>query len=771
MFLFSTPESIHPHVAPTSPGMRSRTGCLTCRTRKLKCIFPLRSAPAPLTLSAGDEQKPECSQCRKGGRECRPSEGIVFRHQQNASMNTGLAEAQEGRGDLKGFFSYKDSFDKDSVWLDIPKHVIFVDNSDPYATDLESSLAESSALALAQSRNQRWGSGSRASDADSHGLDALSAVASHDRLPYSPHSISDSMSYPSPNRSRSSVMPPPTSPPLSLSASSNNTNINFLLNPSNSLSPPVDPITHPAGQRSASLPSRPAAVHRTTEVRVDGQAETNFEIAFLLRHYSEGPGLWMDLFDQGTYFASYVPVQARSNPLLKYAACAYAAKQLGRVKGTKAKMGGVCSRQAIMEVWPDKENDFIWHGAKYYEKAIQLLMKQLQPGTESPPPLGEAGSRDDVENPRKRRRRISNNRISQGVHSDEVLAATAILSVYEFLDATDPAWNRHLSGVKSLLDMAEVGIVPPDRRRLSGDGRYAPMKNGLSKARRATFWNFARQDYLAAFINECHTRLNTDDIVLWTEAGLQIDQRGFLVPSNGGAAGYPEGDDVMKEDLICNGLIWISSKIVNYISSGDKITHDNGGEGGPLGVSQQLLLERWMRLEAELDAWYSGLPDTFQPCARIEPSQIAHYKPAEEAQDLATLQEIWHSLPMCASIMQHYHMARILLLINKPHESTSRRNTITLRLQSYRSIEADIGFHSREILGIALSRPDGSVRINSLQPLFVSGQCVTDPRERRVAIRMLRAIESDLGWATEYRVQQLLKEWGWNESFLQPGTG
>lgn len=36
-------------------------------------------------------------------------------------MNTS-SSTQEGRGDLKGFFSYKDSFDKDSVWLDIPKH-------------------------------------------------------------------------------------------------------------------------------------------------------------------------------------------------------------------------------------------------------------------------------------------------------------------------------------------------------------------------------------------------------------------------------------------------------------------------------------------------------------------------------------------------------------------------------------------------------------------------------------------------------------------------
>lgn len=27
-----------------------------------------------------------------------------------------------GRGNLKGFYSYKNTFDKDSVWLDIPKH-------------------------------------------------------------------------------------------------------------------------------------------------------------------------------------------------------------------------------------------------------------------------------------------------------------------------------------------------------------------------------------------------------------------------------------------------------------------------------------------------------------------------------------------------------------------------------------------------------------------------------------------------------------------------
>lgn len=37
-------------------------------------------------------------------------------------MNNSLETPPEGRGNLKGFYSYKNTFDKDSVWLDIPKH-------------------------------------------------------------------------------------------------------------------------------------------------------------------------------------------------------------------------------------------------------------------------------------------------------------------------------------------------------------------------------------------------------------------------------------------------------------------------------------------------------------------------------------------------------------------------------------------------------------------------------------------------------------------------
>lgn len=214
----------------------------------------------------------------------------------------------------------------------------------------------------------------------------------------------------------------------------------------------------------------------------------------------------MDLFDFGMYFACYVPVKALSNPLLKYAACAYAAKHLGRVKGAKGFVGGICSKQATMELWPDAEKvDWYWYGAKYYDKAISLLMGALQQdpsGTPIPSPgsnLNQWQGQDDPNDDnlsRRKRRRTSDGWLASTC-SDELLAATAILCAYEFLDASGAAWNRHLSGTKSLLDIAEVGMMPLETQSTPGSHQY-PRSVKPTKARKAIFWNFARQDFLAA---------------------------------------------------------------------------------------------------------------------------------------------------------------------------------------------------------------------------------------------------------------------------------
>ncbi|OAX85178.1 hypothetical protein ACJ72_00445 [Emergomyces africanus] len=720
-------------------------------------------------------------------------------------MNKARRELDDGDSRaLNGFYSYKNTFDEDSVWLEIPKQVTFVDNSSPYELELNASLpSEAPAPAPASSPQPlAWSSNDHyrqlvLMDGQAHGLETLSAVATRETYPLQP--ASSITLHPSMNRNNiendicfdhseqpaslasaacsnnigpgvSVASPSPATP-----ISPPNNNLNFLLNPSASMPSPLNPnsLHSPLDQSeplfTATGLSEPRVLGAELREGLGGaDAESDHEIAFLLRHFSEAPGLWMDLFDLGSYFSAYVPVKAVTDPLLKYSACAYAAKQLGLVKGKKAIIGGVCNKQAMMEVWPDIEKvDWHYYSAKYYEKAVHLLMEALRHEDKNTPLNNLEAFRkwqavelcSDPEHSHKRCR-YSNNPLSS-THSDEVLAATAILSVYEFHDATGPAWNRHLSGVKSLLDIAEVGMMPVEQRASPGGSSPSIAKRlGLSKARKAAFWNFARQDYLSAFINKCKTRLDPDNLVLWTEAGLLLDNDGFVRPSNTSSSGYPDGSDGMREDLVSNALIWILSKVVNFIIGDNLDIGEGSSSESSIGVSQQTPFERWRRLQTELDKWYNGLPDTFNPCVRMELAHLSHQDPTEEP---LPWPEVWYSLPMCASTIQHFHMARILLLVNKPLESTAKVRTVTNNLKSYRPIESEIGFHTHEICGISMSRPDASARIHSVQPLFVAGQCLTEARARRTILQLLRGIEHDLGWATEYRVQRLLREWEWDE--------
>jgi hypothetical protein len=219
----------------------------------------------------------------------------------------------------------------------------------------------------------------------------------------------------------------------------------------------------------------------------------------------------MDLFDLGCYFAHHVPVQAVKNPLVKYAACAYAAKQLGRVRGRKAVIGGIATQQADMERNLNLGTlDWAYVGAQYYDKAFPLLRQELSSsgtyempvtpltgldGISSPPQASVASPQSTSRTPEAKRRRLSK-QVTGNSNTDETLGAAAILCVYEFLDNTNTAWESHLSGAKSLFDFAEKeGMLSVDYPISPGPSQQRLQS---SKARKAIFWNIARQDLLAA---------------------------------------------------------------------------------------------------------------------------------------------------------------------------------------------------------------------------------------------------------------------------------
>ena len=205
----------------------------------------------------------------------------------------------------------------------------------------------------------------------------------------------------------------------------------------------------------------------------------------------------MDLFDLHTYFTSSAPIKALNHPLLKYAACALAAKHLGCVHGARRTASELSSVHARIDTWPAAKSrtDWYYYGAEYYEKAIKLLMETIR----------QEGGLPQHET-RKQNTQIASDLSSNGdfhttmrinlptSRSDEILAASiCILSVYESTGggaASGEAWDRNLSGARSLLDIAWVNLMPMDQQE---HGTEWPPK--LSSARRSIFWNLARMDY------------------------------------------------------------------------------------------------------------------------------------------------------------------------------------------------------------------------------------------------------------------------------------
>lgn len=261
-------------------------------------------------------------------------------------------------------------------------------------------------------------------------------------------------------------------------------------------------------------------------------------------------------------------------------------------------------------------------------------------------------------------------------------------------------------------------------------------------------------------MNKTHTRLDTEDLFLWKEAGLLIDDQGLIISSNATESGYPEdAEHMMKEDLFCNTLVWLMAKLVNFMADGDGVPNNTGMTWA--GIPQRTLLDYWHHLQQQFQTWHDELPITFRPSARgnlaCTPERLL------KGDNEAVFSEVWYSIPMCASTMQAYHMSQILLFMNKPHESTQGRSTVCARLNSYQSVLSACQRHSREIVGISLARSDEAVRIHSVQPLFTAGQCLSNPQERQVVVNLLRDVESDIGWATDYRVRQLVGQWQWEE--------
>ncbi|CAG8412112.1 unnamed protein product [Penicillium salamii] len=484
---------------------------------------------------------------------------------------------------------------------------------------------------------------------------------------------------------------------------------------------------------------------------------TEHEIAFLTRHYSEVIGPWLDLSDTEKFFTVYSPVRAINNTSVKYAIAALAAKHLARVKGITSPNGGIFTSPATTEVYPNATQvDWFLKAANYYYLAASDLNNLTSDGYTTV--SSSAVLESPFETIHRWIRSPRNQTLLKPMSEDpddvavirkmeEMLVTAAILTMYRLLDMPGDGWHMQLSSIRPLFD----SILQIH------NAASAPFSHGI----RAAFWNFARQDYLGSYFTRSPTHLDPGNLALWRKAGIAInDKKEFHLSHT--------ESPLLREDQTANGLIWLNTKVINFLARSKQIQIAQW-TGSPPATSPENQIkspgasqppypdtETWLKLSFEFQTWFENLPETFRASVRVErPKDLSG---SAEGGHLP-FPEIFHSSTTCAAAMQHYHFGRVALLLNRPADVISAPSTAFDRLQGYREVTKEVEFRSREICGIALGRPRGGVRIFMVPLLVAVGQCLESTEEHQIIVDLLRGVEADLGWATGHAIQKLQTSW------------
>ncbi|OIW32928.1 hypothetical protein CONLIGDRAFT_666340 [Coniochaeta ligniaria NRRL 30616] len=269
--------------------LRTRTGCLTCRERHLKC----------------DEAQPVCARCQRGKRQCVQADAAKdsFRHGHNPSRNVqGFTNVRYGERAR--------TFDGTAEWVGVPATLDFVDETEAVASGY---------------------AGSPASTAGDNSASTLSAQAA-----LSPD-----------GESSSAVVYPPRH--RTLSSSSHLSRATSLRSPASN--PQTSDIYRTQSHPSSSVHNIRSAGSDTASASQQLRAEENasstppetivssvqtkrledYEQAYLIRVFAEqwGPGL--DSMDSDRHFTFEVQRRALHCPILLYAILSVSSLHLSRI--------------------------------------------------------------------------------------------------------------------------------------------------------------------------------------------------------------------------------------------------------------------------------------------------------------------------------------------------------------------------------------------------------------------------------------------------------
>ncbi|KHN98996.1 uncharacterized protein MAM_03458 [Metarhizium album ARSEF 1941] len=286
---------------------------------------------------------------------------------------------------------------------------------------------------------------------------------------------------------------------------------------------------------------------------------------------------------------------------------------------------------------------------------------------------------------------------------DVLLATTVILRVYEQMNGSFGDNECHLLGASAIA---------------------ATQSSASGSLWKAAFWIYLRQDIYMAILDHRPVRIDLSRCWLWREPQ----------PRN----------DAQWSQLI----MLIVAEITRFCFSQPTARR----------------AEKWQELREQVDEWRRLRPQSFHPYYFAERNvEMGRYFP-----------EIWLSEQWHVTANIYYEIGQSLLLIYDPEPvigiAARRHHNIVQvatppkhaqrRPSAYiASSQARMVDRARRICGICLSNPTPETRRTCCYAIHLCCPYISNQKEQRLVVQILKDTEAKLAWPTESIVQALKEEW------------
>ncbi|EJT75874.1 hypothetical protein GGTG_05803 [Gaeumannomyces tritici R3-111a-1] len=417
--------------------------------------------------------------------------------------------------------------------------------------------------------------------------------------------------------------------------------------------------------------------------RYPWQEDANIELnpleTLLFRAFAERSALWMDLFDPYKHFSTCsIRLALRNFGLIK-AILALQARHASVASDLKVQP----KPGSVPEVDPTV-------AVQYYHEALCYVSRALQ--------------------------------YQSYARSEEILCTAMVISTYEMLDA-------HMGhGIGRLSPGQRRSVLSNWQRHLKGIfwiQRSQGVNGASGGLRQAVWWAWLRQDLWAAFRE--HRRC----LSFWRPV---IDY-----------------SDLTQCEL-ADRSIYLLSQAVNYCADDPEIGSwiDAGATSALADESDEAVRRRCDRgaeLMEMLERWKSFIGDGFQPL----PTGARPLGAGVGVAAAKVWKPVWIHPPDFGVALQAYHFARILVCLHWPAVGGGRYDDTKTQGILAEAVEA--------ICGIAMEMTDHGCQLMSARCLFGAGLCVQTAAQQEGILELMEACEARSGWPLDAMRDDLRAEW------------